>query len=140
MVKKVAKRKTAKRKARKKVAKRIPKKKVAKRKAKKKVAKRKAKKKAIKKTPPNFTKSSGGVLVPKKESNGAVVKPSKLKEGLRKARDEIHDIFDSVEDFADGYEVAEITMAVSFSADGKFLGVGVGGATSMEIKLTPSED
>ena len=38
------------------------------------------------------------------------------------------------------FEISEIELSISFSADGKFLGFGVGGATSLKIKIRPSGD
>ena len=138
---KTAKRRTAKKVAKKKVAKKtakkIPRKKAAKKKAKKKVAKKKAKKKPL---PPGYSKRTSGLVVPSDvESIDTVVEPSRLVNGLRSAKREVGNLIDELDDFAEGYDVSEVSLEVSFSADGKFLGVGVGGATSIGLKLTPNE-
>ena len=135
--KKTAKRKVAKKTtvAKKKVAKRIP----AKRKvAKRKVAKKKTKKKVSKRAPSGYRRNpAGNLLVPASDAIDTVVETSKLKTGLKKAQKEVQELLDDWTDMSDDYEVSEVTLSVSFSADGKFLGVGVGGATSIEIKLKP---
>lgn len=75
--------------------------------------------------------------MPASDAIDTVVETSKLKTGLKKAQKEVQELLDDWTDMSDGYEVSEVTLSVSFSADGKFLGVGVGGATSIEIKLKP---
>lgn len=39
---------------------------------------------------------------------------------------------------ADGHKISEIELSISFDARGTFLGIGVGGATSIKIKIVPS--
>ena len=148
MVKKAGKRKVRKKASRRKVAKRkvTKKRKVTSKKyAKKKTArrlgsKRKAKKK--KRMPAGYRRrGSGPLIVPDNLDNiDTVVEPSKLVAGIKSAKVEVQKIADELIDSIDGYDVVEIAFSVSFSADGKFLGVGVGGATSIEIKLTPSDE
>lgn len=136
-------RKATKRKAAKKVAQKRTVKKTAKNVPGKKYAKKKAKKKVAKKKPlpPGFKKNVGGLIVPSEvDSIDTVVEPSRLAEGVRSAKREVRSLIDELEDFAEGYDVSEVSLEVSFSADGKFLGVGVGGATSLGLKLTPSGD
>lgn len=122
-------------------AKKTAKRKTTKRAAKK-VGKRKAKRKVRKAAPPGYRRNRGGkVLVPKKtEAIDTIVAPSKLVSGIKKAKREVQDIVDELSDFADGYDVSEISLEVSFNVDGKFLGVGVGGATSLGLKLTPTNE
>lgn len=131
----------------KRVTKKVAKRKVARR-AKKKVSFRKkaarrtggagptrkrktAKKKAV---PPGYAKRSSGLLVP---GNQVPVAPAKIKSGLSRARKEIDGLIKALSDMTDGYSVSEIELAASFSADGKFLGIGVGGATTITIRFTP---
>lgn len=121
-------------------------KKVAKRKttpARRKPAKRPAKKKAkkkISKAPTGYRKNPRGeVLIPDGDQIDTIVPPSKIKAGFEQAKREVRNLLDNMADFAEDYEVSEISLTVSFSADGKFLGFGVGGATSMNIKLTPGD-
>ena len=112
---------------------RIGKKRVANKKA-----KRKAKKKSAKSSiPAGYQKTSAGLLAPTGSSTGTPVKPAKIESGLSKARGEIDSLIVSLGDLTDGYSVKEIELAVSFSADGKFLGVGVGGATSIKMRFAP---
>ena len=72
------------------------------------------------------------------ESNGAPepLPTSKLEKGLSEAklliRDMVHELAAAMGDDA---ELTEVGCVLSFSADGKFLGVGVGGATSLRCKF-----
>ena len=133
----MTKRRGAKKAAKRKTTKRVAKK-VTKRKAKRKI--RKVAKKKVDHS--GYRRNRGGkILVPKKtEAIDTVVAPSKLVSGIKKAKREIQDIVDELSDFADGYDVSEVSLEVSFNADGKFLGVGVGGATSLGLKLTPTNE
>jgi hypothetical protein len=74
------------------------------------------------------------------EAIDTVIEPSKLVEGIKRAKREIQGVVNELADFADGYDVTEVSLEVSFNADGKFLGVGVGGATSLQLKLKPSDE
>lgn len=98
-----------------------------------------AKKKAAKKASGYRANPGGKVLVRTTSEPQTVVAPSKIQAGLAKARGEIQGIAESLESFSDGLQLSEIELQVSFSADGKFLGVGVGGATTITIKLKPTE-
>jgi hypothetical protein len=40
--------------------------------------------------------------------------------------------------FGDGFDINEIEIAISFSAEGKFLGFGVGGAASITLRIKPT--
>lgn len=108
-----------------------------------KIGKSAPKKKAVKKRkglrPPASSARRGGrgLNVPL-ESNG-VPEPlptSKLEKGLAEAklliRDMVHELAAAMGDDA---ELTEVGCVLSFSADGKFLGVGVGGATSLRCKF-----
>jgi hypothetical protein len=71
----------------------------------------------------------------------APVEPNKLRRGLHEARRQLDDTLDELLRTLTGeYEISEIKLIASFSADGKFLGFGVGGAASMEITIRPCED
>jgi hypothetical protein len=129
--------------------KRAPAKKVATKKAPpKKVAFKKAppKKVARKKSskPPAGYKrqSKSGILVPSSMDDGAAIVPTnKLEKGLQEAKESIRSMAYQVADsLGDAFDLAELELEVSFSADGKFMGFGVGGATSIRIKFTPAED
>lgn len=141
--KKVAKKKAAKKK---KVAKQKPaKKKVTKKKtvaerkpAKKKVTKKKVAKRAVKRKEPGYTKTKGGVFVP--EGTAQPVAASKLQKGLSKAAKEIDSLVDDLLGTLTGsYEIEQIELDASFSADGKFMGFGVGGAVSVRIRVVPRD-
>jgi hypothetical protein len=115
---------------------------------KKKVAKKKAafrrvaptkkvtKKKVVKKKLSGYVKNESGIYVPGKLATP--VPPSKLRKGFAKAKKEINGIIDEIIDtMTENYVISEIEFNASFSADGKFMGIGVGGAASIKIKVTP---
>jgi hypothetical protein len=55
-----------------------------------------------------------------------------------KAKREINNMLNDFADLMKGdYIISEIGLTASFSADGKFLGIGVGGAVSIAIKIVP---
>jgi hypothetical protein len=68
------------------------------------------------------------------------VPPSALKKGLEKARADIENILNEVSSMvtANG-SVSELEVSISFNAEGKFMGFGVGGAASIKIKMVPSQ-
>jgi hypothetical protein len=87
---------------------------------------------------PGFTVGAAGIQVPVKLQNAAVVTPKALKTGLSKAKEAMKStISDLVGSVADGFEITEMELSVSFDAKGSFLGFGVGGATSIKIKVKP---
>ena len=135
--KKPAKRKTTKRKTtKKKVTKRKP---AAKKVTKKRVTAKKPRKKVTHKKPSGYVTTPGGLVVPE----GAIdpVPPSKLSKGLSSAMSEIESFVDQVvSKLSNTAEVEQVELDVSFSADGKFLGFGVGGAVSVRITITPDAD
>ncbi len=87
--------------------------------------------------PSGFTQTASGIVVP--DSAQAVIPASKFKKGLDSAKGAIRE---SISEFAEfmtqDMEVSEIELSVSFSAEGKFLGFGVGGATTVKITIRPS--
>ena len=87
--------------------------------------------------PPGFEFRGNRVLVP--TSMQAPVPVSKIARGLENARSSIEQALDSaLRAFGGPFEVKEIKFVASFTAQGQFLGIGVGGATSMEITVRPS--
>lgn len=72
----------------------------------------------------------------------AIVKPSKLQEGIEKAKDDIACIINDTVDSLTRtkHSVSEIELSVSFNAKGEFMGFGVGGAASIKIKIVPSDN
>lgn len=69
-----------------------------------------------------------------------VVEPSAIKKGIEKAKEQIRSVIDGFAGIvvADGHRISEIELSVSFDVSGKFLGIGVGGATSIKVKIVPS--
>lgn len=97
-------------------------------------------KKAIVIAPPGYaTNPKGFVLVPADAVKNAVTPASKLREGLTKAQAEIREsLHEIATTLSMDFEISEIELSISFSADGKFLGFGIGGATSLKIKIKPA--
>jgi hypothetical protein len=82
-----------------------------------------------------------GLHVPLGSPSGKVVPPSKFASGLEASQKQIrHSLSELASVFTQDFEVSEIELSVSFSADGKFLGFGVGGAMSVKVKIKPSSD
>lgn len=138
MAKKSATRKSARKKiaagAKKKAPKRSPRKKPVGR-------KRKAPAKKGKQLPLGYLQSAGGLLIPAKVGEEVTpVPPAKIRSGLLKAQDEIKKLMEALSELTEGYTVSEIELAASFNADGKFLGIGVGGATTIKVRFRPEED
>jgi len=105
--------------------------------SKKKASKKKAsKKKVASKKATGYITTRGGILVPNQLSEP--VSTAKIRSGISKAKDEIRRLIDDLSELTDGFEVSEIELAASFSAEGKFLGIGVGGATTIAIRFGPS--
>jgi len=94
-----------------------------------------ARRRVIRRLPPGYSVSPGGkLLVP----GGAVVEPGQLRKGITRAKDEINDLIQEVIDTsASDYDIHEIEFAASFSADGKFMGIGVGGAATITFRIRP---
>jgi hypothetical protein len=66
------------------------------------------------------------------------VPPGKFRAGFAKAKEEIERIInDIVKTMEVNDAIKEIEVTISFSADGKFLGFGLGGSASMKIKIAP---
>ena len=110
-------------------------KKAAKKPAAKKVAKKYAAKRALPRVPSGYILKPGTKLV---IPSSSVVAPSKMRAGLAKAKDEIDSLIQEIVDISTSdYEISEIEFAASFSADGKFLGVGVGGSATVTFRIRP---
>jgi len=78
---------------------------------------------------------NNGVLVP---GNATPIPVSKFREGFKRAKPEITSIIDEfTSTMTESYNITEIELSVSFSADGKFMGFGIGGAASIKIKIKP---
>ena len=94
---------------------------------------------AKRKAASGYKASRSGILVPKDTSQP--VKATKLKAGFAKAKQEINSLAEEIiTGMNQEYQIKEIELSASFSADGKFLGIGVGGATSITIKIAPKND
>ena len=94
-----------------------------------------AKRAPLKRLPAGYRVSTGGrLLVP----SVVVVEPSQLRKGITKAKDEINDLIQEMIDSSTAdYDIHEIEFAASFSADGKFMGIGVGGAATITFRIRP---
>lgn len=89
-----------------------------------------------------FKKGDGRLYLPpdKKTAISKPVAPSKIQAGIQNARTELQGLLEELADLSDGLSLASVELEVSFSADGKFLGVGVGGATSIKVAFAPQAD
>ena len=95
----------------------------------------------VKHVPLGYLQSAGGLLIPAKMSEEVTpVPPAKIRSGLSKARTEIKKLMEALSELTEGYTVSEIELAASFNADGKFLGIGVGGATTIKVRFRPEDD
>lgn len=113
--------------------------------AKKAVAKPAAKKAAgrlVKSAPPGWKQNAGGLVLVEERINSTSLTPaSKLRKGLSAAQAEIKESLQEIATLLTlDFEVSEIELSISFNADGKFLGFGVGGATSIKVKIRPVEE
>lgn len=69
------------------------------------------------------------------------VATGKLQAGIESAKDQIKGTLKNIASlFTQDFEVSEIELSVTFTADGKFLGFGTGGAMSAKVKIRPSND
>lgn len=94
------------------------------------------KKKVVEKLPPGYTHTDSGIAIPKNLYHP--VPTSKLKNGIMKAKSEIKSLINEIAStMVESYSISEIELTASFSADGKFMGFGVGGAASIKIKIKP---
>lgn len=67
-----------------------------------------------------------------------VVSPGVLQAGIERSKVQLVETLSALSSiFTDEYEVGEIGVSISFSVDGKFLGFGTGGATTLNIKIKP---
>ena len=135
--------------------KKATKKKVSKKKAvkrtTKRIAKKASKKKAVKKKaamgygdsssktshplPPNYI-IRDGLAVP--QTFMTPVPADKISKGLDKAKGRIKMMINSLSDtLTKEYEVESIQFSVSFDAEGKVMGIGVGGSTSVSVTVKP---
>jgi hypothetical protein len=101
-----------------------------------------AAKKMVGVPPPGYSISSDGLLfVPSSSNKRSITPASKLRDGITKAKNEIRQSLQEIATLMTmDFEVSEIEFSVSFSADGKFLGFGVGGAASIKVKIKPVEN
>jgi len=87
-------------------------------------------------------RNRSGVLVPADfEDGNDVVPQGRLEQGISEAKDSIRNMALQIADsLGDSFDLTELELEVSFSADGKFMGFGVGGATSVRVKFVPTEE
>ncbi|MCW8965813.1 MAG: hypothetical protein OQK82_03870 [Candidatus Pacearchaeota archaeon] len=96
-----------------------------------------AKKKVIRSKPPGYeVATESGILT--RTGSYTPVPANKLRTGFKKAKKEIDSIVEEIAStMTESYTISEIELSASFSADGKFMGFGVGGAATIKIKITP---
>ena len=88
-----------------------------------------AKKKIVIKPPTGYIETGSGLVVPTNLSQP--IPATKLRAGLNKAKTEINSLIKEIAStMVESYSISEIELTASFSADGKFMGFGVGGAAS----------
>ena len=102
---------------------------------------RTAAKRAIPRGPTGLKRSPAGLYIPAalvSDSSEGVVSAAKLQKGLAAAKKQITNMIQEIVDTAtEDYEISEIEFAASFSADGKFMGFGVGGEATIVIRIRP---
>lgn len=86
-----------------------------------------------------FERTSSGLFVPEKTKTP--VPASKLRTGFKNAKNEINSVIEEfVSAMTQNYVISEIEFSASFSADGKFMGFGIGGAATIKIKIKPENE
>ena len=89
--------------------------------------------------PTGWTTGSQGLALP--PSRSAPLPAARLRTGLKEARRQIDESLDELLGIVAGpYYIDSIELQVSFSADGKFLGFGIGGATSLTLTIKPERN
>ncbi|HVN77021.1 MAG TPA: hypothetical protein VMT19_11935 [Thermoanaerobaculaceae bacterium] len=87
--------------------------------------------------PARFALTAANVLVPERLAS-RTVPSTKLLKGLKAAKKQIEGAIDELASImTNDYHISEIEISVSFDADGKFLGFGVGGAASVKVTIKP---
>lgn len=81
-----------------------------------------------------------GIYLPTDTSSQKPIAPTKMKKGITAAKKQISVLLDQFQGMTDGYSLDEIELQASFSADGKFMGIGVGGATTITLRFKLNED
>jgi len=71
----------------------------------------------------------------------ALVPANKLEKGIHDAKNHLSSIIRELADLATkDFEIDSVTLEIGFSADGKFMGFGVGGTTTIKITVKPTAD
>ena len=106
----------------------------------KKAAKKSARKRsAVHRLPAGYSTTSSGLLIP--ASDAGPVPAGKLRTGILEAQRDIdRTIGQLLHSISGDFEIKEIELTASFSADGKFLGFGVGGSASLKITIRPTAE
>jgi hypothetical protein len=82
------------------------------------------------------TSPNGRILQPR--AAVVPVPPARIKKGIAAARESLRGVLDEFEDFlTTEYAIKDIQLEIAFSAKGEFLGLGVGGATSIKVTIAP---
>jgi hypothetical protein len=93
-------------------------------------------KKLVKRLPPGYTETNSGLAIPSNIKQP--VPASKIQIGFKKAKVEINSLIQEITStMVESYTISEIELTASFSADGNFMGFGIGGAASIKIKIKP---
>ena len=67
------------------------------------------------------------------------VDASSLRKGLEKARRDVKSMINETANIMTAqYNIRGLELSVSFNAEGKFMGFGVGDAASIKIKIAPT--
>lgn len=94
------------------------------------------KKSAAKAVDSGFVRSVQNLYLP---HDLATVKPSKLAAGIKTASSDIQNLIgEIVRVFGKNASVSEINLSVGFNAEGKFLGIGIGGDVNLSVKINPN--
>jgi len=87
-------------------------------------------------TPKGYSRTDSGILVPSEFVEP--VPSSKLLSGLNKATKALKELVKQLGlSRLDNYLISQLELAISFDAQGKFMGFGVGGAATNTIRLVP---
>ncbi len=89
--------------------------------------------------PAGYKETESGILTPTNSANP--IPASKLRSGFKKAKKEINAMVKEITStMTESYVISEIELSASFSADGKFMGFGVGGAATIKITIKPERE
>ena len=86
--------------------------------------------------PSGYATTQTGLLAP--SALVGPIKASKMRSGLKEASKALCELMNEFDiSLGNSYCMKEIELALSFNAEGKFMGFGIGGATSISIRVAP---